>query len=257
MSAPNKSYDPVEVAALRPEAVDSAVADALCAIADAQDLAALKAVRIAHAGDRSSLALANREIGALPPAARAEAGQRVGRARGRIKQALESRAVDLTAQRDAAVLVEETIDVTLPTDRVRVGSRHPLTALMERIEDVFVAMGWEIAEGPELEAEWFNFDALNFGPDHPARAMQDTFFLEPSDGGLVLRTHTSPVQMRAMLERDLPLYIACPGKVFRSDQLDATHAPVFHQVEGLAVDLPDGVQVRHRVLRHQPDVRSA
>ena len=95
-------------------------------------------------------------------------------------------------------------------------------------------MGWEIAEGPELESEWFNFDALNFGVDHPARQMQDTFFVDTP--GLVLRTHTSPVQARTLLERELPVYIACPGKVFRTDELDATHTPVFHQVEGLAVD---------------------
>ena len=106
---------------------------------------------------------------------------------------------------------------------------------MEDISDFFVAMGWEIAEGPEVEHEWFNFDALNFGPDHPARQMQDTFYVE-GESHLVLRTHTSPVQARTMLTRDVPIYIACPGKVFRTDALDATHTPVFHQVEGLAVD---------------------
>jgi phenylalanyl-tRNA synthetase alpha chain len=97
-------------------------------------------------------------------------------------------------------------------------------------------MGWEIAEGPELEHEWFNFDALNFDADHPARAMQDTFFVEPVDSHLVLRTHTSPVQVRSLLERELPIYVLCPGRVFRTDELDATHTPVFHQVEGLAID---------------------
>jgi phenylalanyl-tRNA synthetase alpha chain len=104
-------------------------------------------------------------------------------------------------------------------------------------------MGWEIAEGPEVESEWFNFDALNLGVDHPARQMQDTFFVDPPDAGLVLRTHTSPVQVRSMLERDLPLYIVCPGKVFRTDELDATHSPVFHQIEGLAV--AEGLTMAH------------
>ena len=104
-------------------------------------------------------------------------------------------------------------------------------------------MGWEVAEGPEVEAEWFNFDALNFGPDHPARQMQDTFFVDPPDAGLVLRTHTSPVQVRTLLERELPIYVICPGKVFRTDELDATHTPVFHQVEGLAVD--EGLTMAH------------
>ena len=97
-------------------------------------------------------------------------------------------------------------------------------------------MGWEVAEGPEVEAEWLNFDALNLGPDHPARTMQDTFWLEPSDGGLVLRTHTSPVQARTMLTRTPPIYVICPGRVYRTDELDATHTPVFHQVDDQALD---------------------
>ena len=102
--------------------------------------------------------------------------------------------------------------------------------------DAFVGMGWEVVEGPEVESEWLNFDALNLGKDHPARQMQDTFFLDPVDGGLVLRTQTSPVQIRTMLERTPPIYVVSPGKVFRTDDLDATHTPVFHQIECLAVD---------------------
>jgi phenylalanyl-tRNA synthetase alpha chain len=117
-----------------------------------------------------------------------------------------------------------------------VGARHPLTTISERLSDVFIAMGYEVAEGPEIESEWFNFDALNIAADHPARTMQDTFFLEPAEAGIVLRTHTSPVQIRALLSRDLPVYVVCPGRVFRTDELDATHTPVFHQIEGLAVD---------------------
>jgi phenylalanyl-tRNA synthetase alpha chain len=236
MSAPNKSFDPVEVAALKAEAVDAAVAEALAAIAAASDLDALKEARLAHAGDRSPLALANREIGALPPQAKAEAGKRMGIARGTVNEALKTRQAELEAERDARVLVEEAVDVTLPYDRRPVGARHPLTTIQERIEDVFVAMGWEVAEGPEVEAEWLNFDALNLGPDHPARTMQDTFFVGSEDSGVVLRTHTSPVQVRSMLDRPLPIYVVCPGRVYRTDELDATHTPVFHQVEGLVVD---------------------
>jgi phenylalanyl-tRNA synthetase alpha chain len=130
--------------------------------------------------------------------------------------------------------------VTLPWDRSPAGARHPVPALEDRLADVFIGMGYEIAEGPEVEAEWYNFDALNFPPDHPAREMQDTFFVADRGGklrsGMVLRTHTSPVQIRAMLTRPLPLYVVSPGKCFRSDALDATHSPVFHQIEGLAVD---------------------
>ena len=243
MSAPNKQYDPVEVTLLHPDEVERARREALAAVAAARDLAELKAARLAHAGDRSPLTLANREIGALPPQARKDAGIRLGAARRSVADAVAARQAELEAERDARVLVEETVDVTLPGDRRPRGARHPLQTLQERIADLFVGMGWEVAEGPEVEGEWFNFDALNFGPDHPARQMQDTFFVDPPGSGLVLRTHTSPVQARALLERGVPIYVAVPGKVFRTDELDATHTPVFHQVEGLAVD--EGLTMAH------------
>ncbi len=243
MSAPNSDYDPVEVTPLHPDEVARMRAEALDAIEGATNLEALKEVRLAHAGDRSPLALANREIGALPPQARKEAGQRVGAARRDVAEAVAARQTVLEAERDERVLVEEAVDVTLPWDRAPRGARHPLTTIQERVADVFVAMGWEIAEGPEAEAEWLNFDALNMGPDHPARTMQDTFFVESEESGLVLRTHTSPVQARTMLERTPPIYVICPGRTFRTDELDATHTPVFSQVEGLAVD--EGITMAH------------
>ena len=233
---PNPSFDPVEVAVLQPAEIEAAVAEALAAFGVAQDLDALRTARLAHAGDRSPLALANREIGALPPAAKADAGKRVGAARARVNKAHDVRLVELEAERDTRVLVEEAVDVTLPTDRRLVGARHPLTTLMERLGDIFVAMGYEIAEGPEVEAAWLNFDALNTPADHPSRDVTDTFWVESVDSGLVLRTQTSPVQIREMLRREPPIYIICPGKVFRTDELDATHTPVFHQIEGLVVD---------------------
>ena len=239
MSAPNKSYDPVPVTALSPDEVQRMLDDALAAIAKAADLDELKAARLAHAGDRAPITLANAEIGALPPQARAEAGQRVGAARREVRRVLDARQGELEAERDQRVLVEETVDVTLPWDRLPAGARHPVTTVSERLADVFVGMGYEIAEGPEVEAEWYNFDALNFPPDHPAREMQDTIFVAGPDGGhsgTVLRTHTSPVQARALLTRPLPVYVVSPGKCFRTDPLDATHSPVFHQIECLAVD---------------------
>ncbi|NLF05443.1 MAG: phenylalanine--tRNA ligase subunit alpha [Actinomycetales bacterium] len=216
-------------------AVHAARDAAVAAFGAARDLDELKVARLAHTGDKSPLALANREIGQIEPAQRGLAGRTVGQARAAVVAALEARTVELEAERDARMLDTEAVDVTLQVQRGQRGARHPLELISEQVADVFVAMGWEIAEGPEVEAEWFNFDALNFGPDHPARQMQDTFFVE-GDAGLVMRTHTSPVQARTLLERDLPVYIACPGKVFRTDALDATHTPVFHQVEGLAVD---------------------
>ncbi|MGN6160481.1 MAG: phenylalanine--tRNA ligase subunit alpha [Marmoricola sp.] len=243
MSGPNSDYDPVEVTPLKPEEVDAARDAALVAIAAASDLSQLKQVRIDHAGDRSPLALANREIGALPPQARKEAGARVGQARGAVNQALAQRQAVLEEEHEARILVEEAVDVTLPTDRYPLGARHPLTTGAELIADIFVAMGWEVAEGPVIEAEWLNFDALNLGPDHPARTMQDTFWTAPAENHVVLRTHTSPVQARTMLTRTPPIYVVCPGRVFRTDEYDATHSPMFHQVEGLAID--EGISMAH------------
>src|SRR5690606_9239296 len=226
------------------DALQRALDAGLAAIAAARDLDALKAARTEHTGDRSPLALANRRIGSLDPADKKTAGKLLGPLRGRLNQALAARQAELEAERDERVLVEEAVDVTLPVDRVPSGARHPLETRQERGAGFFVGLGWEIAGGAGVEAEWFNFDALNFGVDHPARQMQDTFYVAGPDGAdgspqpsnIVLRTHTSPVQARSLLERGVPLYVACPGKTFRTDALDATHTPVFHQVEGLAID---------------------
>ncbi len=229
---------------LDPDALKAAVAAAERAFAEASDLAELAAVRPAHLGDRAPILLARRELGSLPGPDRAEAGRRVNAARQEAQEAFDARRAVLVEERDARVLAEEAVDVTLPWDRVPRGARHPITQIAERIADVFVAMGWEVAEGPEVESSWLNFDALNFGKDHPARTMQDTFYLgESEQSDTVLRTHTSPVQVRALLERELPVYVVCPGRTFRTDALDATHTPVFHQVEGLAVDR--GITMAH------------
>jgi phenylalanyl-tRNA synthetase alpha chain len=243
MSGVNDPFDPKQVAALAPETLKAAVEQAHEAFAEAADLDQLAAAKPAHLGDRSPLLTARREIGALPPAARSEAGKRVNEAQAEIKAAFDARKVELEAQWARKVLETETVDVSLPWDRIARGARHPLTTLSERIGDVFIGMGYEIAEGPELETEWFNFDALNFGKDHPARTMQDTFYIAPEGSGLVLRTHTSPVQIRTLLDRDLPVYVVCPGRTYRTDALDATHTPVFHQVEGLVVD--KGITMAH------------
>ena len=182
MSAPNKSYDPKATASLAPDEVARVLDEALAAVAAAGTLDELKAARIAHEGDRAPLSLASAEIGALPPEARAEAGRRVGAARNQLRQALRERQAQLEAERDRQVLVTEAVDVTLPWDQVPPGARHPVTTLADRLSDVFVAMGYEVAEGPEVEAEWYNFDALNMLPDHPARDAQDTIFIDPPPG---------------------------------------------------------------------------
>ena len=217
-------------------AVAAAVSDALAAIAAATDSAALKAVRTAHVGESSTLSQLNALMKDVPGDQKAAAGKLVGQARAEVNQAFAAREEAMVREEQSAQLAAEKVDVTAAASRWNAGGRHPLMLLQESICDAFVGMGWEIAEGPELEGEWFNFDALNFDADHPARAMQDTFFVEPVDSHLVLRTHTSPVQVRSMLEREVPIYVLAPGRVYRTDELDATHTPVFTQVEGLAVD---------------------
>ncbi|MBD3688959.1 phenylalanine--tRNA ligase subunit alpha [Nanchangia anserum] len=223
--------------------VEAAVEAAITAFRDASDLAGLKQAKIDHLGDKSALVGANRRIREVAPADRAQAGKTMGAARARVNTAFGEREDELARAEREARIAAETLDVTTAVPRLPRGARHPLGVLMDEVSDFFTAMGWEIAEGPELEHEWFNFDALNFDQDHPARQMQDTFYIDSesvgtgeADAHLVMRTHTSPVQAHVLLERDLPVYIACPGKVFRSDELDQTHTPVFHQVEGLAVD---------------------
>ena len=224
--------------------ISALVDEGLAAIAAAGDPPSLKEVRLALTGDASALARAGRDIGALDKADRPAAGKLLGAARARLNKALAERRSVLEAEAEARMLATEAVDVTIPTARLAAGARHPLDVLVDEVADLFVAMGWSIAEGPELEHEWFDFDALNFDADHPARQMQDTFYVDGASVGgepgatayLVLRPHTSPVQARAMLAAEPPLYVACPGKVFRSDELDQTHTPVFHQVEGLAVD---------------------
>lgn len=225
--------DPTEISETT---VESAVAAALAAIDAAADSAALKVVRAEHTAEGSPLARLNASLRSLPNDQKASAGKLVGQARGRVNQAFAAKEAQIAEAETAAQLEAETVDVTAVPSRWTPGARHPLSLLQERIADVFVGMGWEVAEGPELESEWYNFDALNFDEDHPARAMQDTFFVEPTDAHMVMRTHTSPVQLRALLGNELPVYRIAPGRVFRTDEFDATHLPVFHQTEGIAVD---------------------
>ena len=218
------------------KAVEAAVEAALAAIAAANDSAALKAARAAHSADGSPLANFNAAIRNLPGDQKAAAGQLVGGARARVNEAFAAQESVILAAEEAAQLAAEAVDVTAVPTRWRAGARHPLSLLMEQMSDLFISMGWEIGEGPELEHEWFNFDALNFDEDHPARALQDTFFVDPVERHLVLRTHTSPVQIRSLLTRPLPVYVAAVGSTYRTDEVDATHTPVFHQIEGIAID---------------------
>ena len=225
-----------ESLSITPDSVAAALSEALAAVESASSVDELKAVRTAHQGEKSPLSQLHATLKDIPAEDRAEAGKLVGGAKGQLSAALEAKQAELAEKEEAQQLQAEALDVTSVAPLSHPSGRHPLTVLMEDMADVFVAMGWEIAEGPEVEHEWFNFDALNFDADHPARAMQDTFFVDPVDRHLLLRTHTSPVQIRSLLERELPVYVVAPGRVYRTDELDATHTPVFHQIEGIAID---------------------
>lgn len=209
---------------------------AMAAVAAAKNLEELKQVKIDFIGDKSPLAKANQMLGKLGADERAQFGKIIGAARSNLNQSFAAKNEILQRERDSQALLIERVDVTLPNRQNLSGGLHPLTLLTNEISDLFLGIGYEVKEGPELESEWLNFDALNIPADHPARTMQDTFFIDPLDSKLVLRTHTSPVQIRTMLDQSPPIYVICPGKVYRADELDATHTPVFHQVEGLVID---------------------
>ncbi len=219
------------------------VKDAQAAFLLATDLDELKSARLAHMGDKAPISLASRSLGSLSPDEKASFGKVIGDAKAQIASALDSATKKLENIRDQKVLLEEVVDITLPASRMHRGGLHPITIIRNEISDFFIEQGFSVAEGPEMESGWLNFDALNIPADHPARTMQDTFFIEPLESGMVLRTQTSPVQIRTMLTQEPPIYIISPGRTFRADELDATHSPVFHQVEGLVVDR--GITMAH------------
>jgi phenylalanyl-tRNA synthetase alpha chain len=198
----------------------------------AHDVRGVEAVRVRYLGKKGDVSAALKELGALPPDVRAQVGKLANTIKTELERAIDLRATVLGRAERAAELRKGAIDVTLPGHGTRVGARHPIAQVLHEIESVFVEMGFEIADGPEAELDYYNFEALNIPPDHPAREMQDTFYLGDD---VLLRTHTSPVQIRYMEKHAPPLRIVCPGKVYRCDS-DATHSPMFHQVEGLMID---------------------
>ena len=212
---------------------DALLADALVRVERATDLVALEEVRIATVGRNAPLPLALRDVGSLPPEERGEAGKRLNVARQRIEARLAERQAELERADLADRLAHDRIDVTLPGRALPQGGLHVLTQTRREIEQVFLDMGYAIAEGPEIETEFNNFTALNIPDDHPAKADTDTLWV--SDG-VLLRTHTSPVQVRVMQAQEPPIAVICPGRVYRRDTQDATHSPIFHQVEGLLID---------------------
>ena len=212
--------------------LEKLMSDAQQAINLAADLQSLDQVRVNYLGKKGSITEMMKELGKLPPEQRPEAGQVINRAKQTIQSAIEVKKDTLQNVKLAAQLAGETIDVTMPGRSHGIGGLHPVTRVLYRIEDLFNQLGFEIAEGPEIEDDFHNFEALNIPESHPARAMHDTFYINEK---LLLRTHTSPVQIRVMKERQPPLKIIAPGRVYRCDS-DITHTPMFHQVEGFMVD---------------------
>nr|WP_205664669.1 phenylalanine--tRNA ligase subunit alpha [Ammonifex thiophilus] len=216
------------------EELEALLEEAKGAVAGAEDLAKLEAVRVRFLGRKGELTSILRRVSQLPPEERPVIGRRANAVKEELERLLERREEELKAQALAERLKAEAVDVTLPGRAVPLGHYHPLTLVLEEIERIFLGLGFSVVEGPEVELDWYNFEALNIPKDHPARDMQDTFFITDE---VLLRTHTSPVQVRVLekLAPRLPVRVIAPGKVYRRDD-DATHSPMFHQVEGLAVD---------------------
>ncbi|MEL6528805.1 MAG: phenylalanine--tRNA ligase subunit alpha [Pseudomonadota bacterium] len=208
------------------------------AIAAATTLDALEEQRVGALGKKGWVSLALKTLGQMSPDERKEAAPAIQAVRGEVADALEAKKAELESAALEAQLANETIDLTLPGPDMKSGSVHPVSQVMDELAEIFADLGFAVATGPEIEDDWHNFTALNMDESHPARAMHDTFYFPdaaPDGGQMLLRTHTSPVQIRSMKEQGAPIRLIAPGRVYRSDS-DATHTPMFHQVEGLVVD---------------------
>ena len=214
------------------ENLEALTQQALAAVAAAEDVAALDQVRVQYLGKKGEISALMKNLGNVAPEDRPKIGAVINEARDQVQTALNTRKADLETAALNAKLASETIDVTLPGRGIQEGSLHPVTRTLERIEAFFANAGYQVKEGPEVEDDFHNFEALNIPSHHPARAMHDTFYF---DASTLLRTHTSPVQVRTMEAQQPPIRIICPGRVYRCDY-DQTHSPMFHQVEGLLVD---------------------
>ena len=202
-------------------------------LAQSQDLKALDAVRVKYLGKKGELTAILKQIGKLSAEERPVIGQLANQVRGDIEEKLEQTKSELENKMLDLRLATETLDVTLPGKKNVIGKRHPLTVVLGELKEIVIGMGFEIAQGPEVELDYYNFEALNIPKAHPARDTQDTFYINDN---VVLRTQTSPIQIRVMENQKPPIRILAPGRVYRADEVDATHSPLFHQVEGLVVD---------------------
>lgn len=208
------------------------VQDGLAAVAGADNLQALDHIRVEYLGKKGAITQQAKTLGKLSADERPAAGQKINDAKGQVEQAINARRSDLERVAIEAKLASESIDVTLPGRGQELGGLHPVTRTLQRIEDFFASAGYSVEQGPEIEDDYHNFEALNIPGHHPARAMHDTFYFNP---GTLLRTHTSPVQIRTMEAGKPPFRMICPGRVYRCDS-DMTHTPMFHQVEGLLIE---------------------
>jgi phenylalanyl-tRNA synthetase alpha chain len=215
------------------EKLEAIKADAVAKIQAAENLDVLNDIRVAVLGKKGALTEVLKGMKNVAPEDRPKVGQMVNDARSSIEGVMEEVKQKLAAKAREAQLAKEVIDVTLPAKRNKVGHRHPNTIALEEVERIFVGMGYEVVEGPEVEYDYYNFEALNIPENHPAKDEQDTFYVNDN---IVLRTQTSPIQVRMMEQGKLPIRMIAPGRVFRSDEVDATHSPSFHQIEGLVVD---------------------
>lgn len=215
------------------QALSRIAAAAKTEIAGADQPQALEAVRVKYLGKKGELTAILKGMGSLSPDERKETGQIANETRAAIEQELGARFQELKAKELEARLLAERLDVTMPGTRHPAGGRHPLQLVLDELKEIFLGMGFDVAEGPEVETDYYNFEALNIPRDHPARDTQDTFYISDN---IILRTQTSPVQIRTMEKQKPPIRVIAPGKVYRSDAVDATHSPLFHQVEGLVVD---------------------
>ena len=202
-------------------------------IRSAENEEQLEKVRVQHLGRKSPLTQLLRELGKLPSEQRPMMGQKINACQKEILEQFHAKEAEIAKRELESRLAAEKIDVTLPGKAVASGRLHPLSIVQREVRDIFISMGFAVKEGPEIELDRYNFEMLNIPPDHPARDTQDTFYV---DENIVMRTHTSPVQVRTMLQDPLPIRMVCPGRVFRSDDVDATHSPMFHQMEGLVID---------------------
>jgi len=202
-------------------------------IAEAASMQILESIRVKYLGKKGELTLVLRGMGSLSAEERPLIGQLANDVRVFIEQKLEEKEQTISKKERDERINRETVDITMPGKKKEIGHKHPITLVLDEIKEVFLGMGYEIAEGPDIEDTYYNFDALNTPETHPARDLQDTFYINEK---IILRTQTSPVQIRTMMQKKPPIKIICPGRVFRSDTVDPTHSPIFHQIEGLVVD---------------------